>query len=146
MENNEILHLIRSVEMLTNEAVVKWTKMFDHNIGISPILVLQELKAESPQKQTVLAETLAYTPGAITNISGKLVKLGYAERIYNDEDRRQILLGITEKGLSFLDEVQEKGDQLRMELFRELNDEEIKQYLAINEKLLQALRKTTFTP
>jgi len=137
LEKTDIFKLIRAVEMVTNETIIQWTKSFKHNIGISPILVLAELKQNGPQKQTVLAEKLGYTPGAMTNISGKLVKLGFAVREYNEGDRRNVMLSITKKGITVLNDAQQKGEELRINLFQALSEEELQQYLAIQEKLLR---------
>ena len=108
---------------------------------ISPILVLSELKQNGPQKQTVLAEELGYSPGAMTNIASKLVKERYAERQYNADDRRNVLLAITELGLKALEEAQKVGNEIQVELFSMLSKEEIEQYLSIQQKLLSIIDK-----
>ncbi|ASK61861.1 MarR family transcriptional regulator [Virgibacillus phasianinus] len=136
MENN-VFKLIRTVELFTNESIIRWNKSFRHNIGISPILVLAELKQKGPQKQSTLSKELAYTPGAMTNIANRLIKEGYAKRQYNEADRRIILLAITEQGLAILDEAQAKGQEVKKDLFDVLSEEEINQFLAIHEKLLR---------
>ncbi|NIK79005.1 DNA-binding MarR family transcriptional regulator [Paenibacillus castaneae] len=140
MEQTDIFKLIHTVELFTNEVIIRWMNSFEHNIGISPILVLSELKHKGPQKQTVLAKHLGYTPGALTNIANRLIKLSLAERKYNEEDRRNVLLSITEKGLDVLKEAQQRGRELRVELFQVLSEEEQQQYLIIHEKLLKNLR------
>src|SRR5690625_423100 len=88
MEDTNIFKLIRTVELFTNETIVKWTKAFPYHIGISSILVLSELRANGMQKQSTLSNQLGYTPGAMTNIANKLLKEGYAERKYDENDRR----------------------------------------------------------
>ncbi|SFM25097.1 DNA-binding transcriptional regulator, MarR family [Paenibacillus sp. 1_12] len=137
MEHTDIFKLIHAVELFTNEAIIRWMNAFEHNIGISPVLVLSDLKQRGPQKQTVLAKKLGYTPGAMTNIANRLIKLGMAERKYNENDRRNVFLSITEKGLDVLKEAQQKGQELRVELFQVLSEEELKQFLHIHEKLLK---------
>ncbi|WP_423799813.1 MarR family winged helix-turn-helix transcriptional regulator [Neobacillus sp. SAB-20_R2A] len=137
MEKDNIFKLIHTVELFTNEAIIRWNKAFQHNIGISPILVLAELKVKGPQKQTVLAEKLGYTPGAMTNIANRLIKLGFAERKYNEEDRRTVFLSITKEGTAVLREAQKKGQELRTQLFQVLTEEEVQQFLSIHEKLLK---------
>lgn len=141
MEEANIFKLIRTVELFTNESIVRWTKSFQPAIGISSILVLAELRAKGKQKQSTLSNELGYTPGAMTNISNKLIKEGYAERQYNENDRRMVLLAITEKGLSVLVEAQQTGLELRKELFSVLSKEEIEQFLTIHEKLLHSLER-----
>lgn len=143
VRETEVFRLIHAVENLTNETIIQWTKSFKHNIGISPVLVLSELKQHGPQQQTVLAKKLGYTPGAMTNIAGRLVKQDYARRRYNEEDRRHVLLDITSEGEKVLDDAYTKGKELRLNLFQALTKEEIEQYLAIQEKLLKHLKKKT---
>lgn len=140
MEAN-IFNLIRTVELFTNESIVRWTKTFQPNIGISSILVLAELRTKGMLKQSTLSNELGYTPGAMTNIANKLIKEDYAERKYNENDRRMVLLAITEKGLSVLEDAQKKGQELRKELFSVLSQEEVAQFLAIHEKILRSLEK-----
>ncbi|GIP22080.1 MULTISPECIES: MarR family winged helix-turn-helix transcriptional regulator [Paenibacillus] len=137
MEKTDIFKLIHAAELFTNEAIIRWMKSFPHNIGISPIIVLSELKHKGPQKQTVLAKKLGYTPGAMTNIANRLIKLGLAERKYNENDRRNVLLAVTDQGLTILREAQLKGQELRAKMFQVLSEEEIQQYLAIQEKLIK---------
>ncbi|WP_405027637.1 MarR family winged helix-turn-helix transcriptional regulator [Lentibacillus songyuanensis] len=141
MEESNVFQLIRTVELFTNESIIKWTKSFQHNIGISPILVLFQLKQKGAQKQSELAKELGYTPGAMTNIANRLIKDGYAERIYDQADRRIIRMGITNAGKALLDEAQQTGQALREELFSVLTDEEIKQFQAIHQKLLRNFKK-----
>ncbi|MFS0841021.1 MarR family winged helix-turn-helix transcriptional regulator [Paenibacillus sp. 1P03SA] len=137
MEKTDVFKLIHAVELFTNEAIIRWTKSFQPNIGISPIIALAELNQHGPQKQSVLAAKLGYTPGAMTNIAGRLTKLGLAERRYNESDRRNVFLAITDKGITVLREAQKKGQELRIEMFQVLNEEEIQQFLSIYEKLLK---------
>ncbi|MFE4571844.1 MarR family winged helix-turn-helix transcriptional regulator [Paenibacillus chitinolyticus] len=141
MDKNDIFKLIHTVELFTNEAIIRWTKSFEPNIGISPIITLSELKQNGPQKQSVLASKLGYTPGAMTNIAGRLTKLGLAERRYNENDRRNVFLAITDEGITVLREAQQKGKDLRIELFQVLNEEEIQQFLSIYEKLLKNIKE-----
>ncbi|GGH36800.1 MarR family winged helix-turn-helix transcriptional regulator [Paenibacillus segetis] len=136
MEQTDIFRLIHTVELFTNEVIIQWMNSFEHNIGISPVIVLSELKHKGPQKQTMLAKKLGYTPGAMTHISNRLIRLGFAERQYNTDDRRNVLLAITDKGLEVLKEAQQKGQELRVRLFQTLTEEEVHQYLKIHEKLL----------
>lgn len=140
MDTNNLFKLIHTVEAVTNESIILWNDAFPHNVGISPILVLGELERSGPQNQMKLAELLGFTGGAMTNIAGKLVKMGLAVRRSNDQDRRQVLLEITEEGTRVLKEAQTVGQQQHMELFEVLDADEIAQYLAINEKILNGLK------
>lgn len=143
MEQTDIFKLIRTVELFTNEVILQWMNSFEHNIGISPILVLTELKNKGVQKHTTLAKKLGYSPGAMTNIANRLIKLGLAERKYSEDDRRNVFLSITDKGLQVQKEAHLKGQELRIELFKVLSEEEVQQFISIHEKLLKNFEKTT---
>ncbi|WP_019243028.1 MULTISPECIES: MarR family winged helix-turn-helix transcriptional regulator [Bacillus] len=136
MEGTDTLKLIRIMQQYNNQAIFKWTKATNHNLGISPILVLAELKHKGPQKQTELAHTLGYTPGALTNIANKLIVQELAERIYDQNDRRSVIMKITDKGRQVLQESETKGHALHAELFQVLSEDELKRFLAIYEKLV----------
>src|SRR5699024_12577105 len=90
-------------------------------------------------KQSELAHELGYTPGALTNIADRLMKESYVGRVYDETDRRIIRLAITEKGKTILDQAQKTGQKMRKDIFSILTEEEIQQYLAIQQKLLNHL-------
>lgn len=138
-EETDLFELIHSAEAVTNEMLIRWTKAFDRNIGVSPVLVLSELSHRGPQPQSVLAAKLGYTAAAITNIAGKLVREGLAERRANEQDRRHVLLAITDKGQEVLKAAHQTGTDLRIRMFSALTKEEVEQYIAINRKLLDTL-------
>ena len=137
MEEKGVFEPIQTMQRLSNHAVIQWTKATRNNIGISPILVLVELKLHGPQKQSDLAQTLGFTPGAITNIANKLIESQLAERKYDSSDRRIIYLDITEKGMDVLKDAKQQGQFVYEQLFQVLNDTEIQQFLSIYEKLIR---------
>ncbi|MFD1361877.1 MarR family winged helix-turn-helix transcriptional regulator [Lentibacillus salinarum] len=140
MTQINLFKLIHAVELMNNENIIQFTKTFRYPLGISPILVLAELKSKDPQKQSELAETIGYTKGAMTHIAAKLTDLGLVERLDNANDRRAIQLAITPAGERALAEAQHIGQELFKQHFAVLNDAEIDQYLTIQEKLIQGIR------
>ncbi|GGJ82242.1 hypothetical protein GCM10007063_00890 [Lentibacillus kapialis] len=138
--NENIFKLIRTVELFTNESIIHFNNVYEHNIGISSILVLAELNQKGPQKSTAIAKELSYTPGAMTNIANKLIEEGYAVREFDDKDRRRVMLVITDEGERALQDAQKTGQKLRKEVFETLTNEEIRQFQSIYEKLLNQLK------
>ena len=140
MNKTNIFKLIRAIEQINNENIVTFTRAFPYPLGISPILVLSELKMKGPTKQVELAETLGYTKGAMTNIATKLVSLGLAERLHDESDRRKIQLKITSAGIKALLQAQKIRQEVFMQHFEVLSEEELNQYLLIQEKLVQGIQ------
>lgn len=137
MEQQNIFQLIHMLEQVTNANIVRFTKTFPYPIGISPILVLQELNANGPKKQMELAGMLGFTKGAMTSIANKLAANDLVVRIYDEMDRRTIQLEITDEGRTVLKKASTIGEEIYLELFSVLTHEEIEMYLALQKKLLQ---------
>ena len=136
-----IFNLIRQAELLNNETMLYFLKNFNRNIGISQILVLAELREKGPQMQSVLAKKLGYTPGGMTSIANKLIQEGYAERQYDEADRRVVRISITEKGFDILTDAQKEGQTMWQGIYSVLTDEEIDQMISIQKKLFEHVMK-----
>lgn len=143
MEKADIFQLINAIEQLNNGNIIRFTRKFSYPLGISPILVLAELKNKGPRKQIELAEMVGLTKGALTNISSKLVDLSLVERLYEEQDRRTIRLRITDKGLAALEEAQGIGHEIYAGLFESFSEEELDEYLRLQNKLIQSRSKNT---
>lgn len=137
-----VFDLIRTVEQFSNEMIVRWTKSFPQNLGISPILVLHKLEEHGALMQSELANMLGYTPGAMTNIANRLLKVNFAIRERDEQDRRIVRLMLTKEGKEFLEQAHEKGAQLRKEVFEKLEHTELEEYLRIQQKLLGFLKES----
>lgn len=140
MKKTDVFELIHTMELFTNQALIHWTKSFPYPLGISPILTLAELQSKGPQKQSALAQSLGFTPGAMTNIANKLIKEGYAIRQFDDSDRRIVYLALTAEGKKVLELAHLKGKELRFHLFETLSESERAQLLQIYKKLLSAFK------
>lgn len=137
MKESTIIDLIHTSERVNDRATVRFMNRLNKNIGISQIIVLSQLHEHGPQMSSKLAAMLGYTTGAMTGISNKLIKENYAAREYLENDRRVILLAITEQGRQIITEVQELNQKMMEEIYSKLSEKEIDQYLGIQKKLLE---------
>lgn len=140
MEKKSIFQLIHKIEQMNNRNIIHFTQRYPYPIGVSPILVLAELRTKGPRKQVELADVLGYTKGAMTSIANKLVTLGLASRMYDETDRRIVQLCITEKGEEAFITAQKIGEEMYMELFKAFTPDEIETYLSIQQKLLNNVK------
>lgn len=145
MEQENLFDLIHSIELISNEHIVRFTSQFSYPIGISAILVLAELRLRGPLRASELADMLGYTKGAVTHISTKLVTQELAERQYTEEDRRTVFLKITDKGSTALAEAEKLGQDIYLELFKELTENELEEYLRIQRKMVEGLKNRRLT-
>lgn len=141
MENNNFFELIHNAELFNDATMTLFMKKFGLNVNISQILALSKLKEEGSQRPSSLAQSLGYTSGAITKLTNNLLRAGYVLREHQEDDRRVILITITEKGLEVLDEAQHQGQNMRNEVYSVLNTEEVEQLLNIQRKLYERVKQ-----
>jgi MarR family transcriptional regulator, organic hydroperoxide resistance regulator len=67
-------------------------------------LVLSTLWEEAPLSSKAVADRLALEPSTVTPLVGRLVENGFLTRERDEQDRRQVVIGLTEKGRALKDE------------------------------------------
>jgi len=126
-------HLIRMMTKRWNEL------MLEEKVTISQFRLLVRLNESGPQKVSDLAEWIGVTSGAVTGMSDKLIRSGYAERRRDDRDRRVVYLAVTDEGRAFVDKMMSTQREMVATLFGRLPDEDVDHLKRIfNELLKQA--------
>ncbi|MDY0914935.1 MarR family winged helix-turn-helix transcriptional regulator [Rathayibacter festucae] len=105
----------------------------DLGIGISELGALEAL-AESPDLTPKwLGLELSLTTGAVTALLDRLAKAGHLDRVSNPQDRRSVLLRLTDSGNALLAAVDERYDAVGVEVLRaspRLGEDEVVEDLA----------------
>ena len=60
--------------------------------------VIEAIGTGEPKNMTTVAKLLSVTTGTLTISMNALVKKGYVQRVRSEEDRRVVLVSLTEKG------------------------------------------------
>ncbi len=139
--DKNIFELLHTIEKISYQMVVKWQQRSDNDLGISHILVLQELVNEGESRPSDIAKKLNFTPASLTHLSMKLTKQGLIERRQSKEDKRTKYLSITDAGKELVDKAYNDGIEVRRELFSHISTEEQQKMLEIYRKLDEALMK-----
>ena len=145
MEQKEIAvrQLFRLAELMIT---YMWPMQTIKSRGLNrtQLSVLLELTGQDYQTLTQLANQVSVTNQSMTAISSKLVNLGYVERVYNKDNRREITLHITEQGRAFEEEVIGEEIKYVMDSVCELNEDEFVLLRESSEQLYLLLEKTDF--
>lgn len=115
---------------------VEWQKRLDQLVSSSQATILKSLEVNGPQNATSLAERLRITPGAVTSLSDKLISSGYAQRSKNANDRRVVLLEITDQGREILQQFKVENKNVVNQLFSGLPEEDINHLIRIFQHVL----------
>ncbi|GIP26773.1 MarR family transcriptional regulator [Paenibacillus sp. J23TS9] len=98
--------------------------------------VLYTLKLRGSLKVSELAEALALTSPAITNLTDKLIAAGYVQRERAEEDRRVVYTMITEKGYEIIAKIAEDQKEMIQVFFNMLSEEDIQHLRRIFSSML----------
>jgi len=97
------------------------------------LLFLISMKNEI--KTTEIAKQFGVTPGAATGIADKLEKMGLIERQRKEEDRRVVVLTLTEKGKEFVEERKREHVLLYEEILKDFSKDELSEVIYLLNKI-----------
>lgn len=93
--NDILVKLFNEILELEQKAVI--TEEFK-DISNNDMHIIEAIGIEEPRNMSTVAKTLKVTVGTLTIAINSLVKKGYVERERSEEDRRVVLISLTDKG------------------------------------------------
>ncbi len=107
------------------------------NATANDMHVMEAVGIGQPKNMTTVAKALSVTTGTLTISVNSLVKKGFVERVRSEEDRRVVLISLTEKGKTVYLKHQKFHEDLVKKIVNQLDDEE----KILLEKVLSNLNK-----
>lgn len=149
MQNSELLTMIMDFTNVFNEFNNKAFKFIDEQLSKTGLvrthfIILHELVGGKELSMSDLSEILHVTKPNITVLIDKLVKLDYVERVNKNQDRRVILIRLTEKGEAFIGKSSEELIKSVVQLLDYLDKEDldlVKQTTQVMKVLIAKLNK-----
>ena len=68
------------------------------NISVNDMHIIEAIGTGEPKNMSTVAKLMSVTVGTLTIAINNLVKKGYVSRVGSEEDRRVVLIFLTEKG------------------------------------------------
>ncbi len=102
--------------------------------------VLRFIYQNDPCTSSRLAEQFEVNRSAITAMTNRFTDKGYIRRIADPDDRRVIMLSVTEEGKRVVENGEEKIRKFVESYMQELDKDEIEQFIGIYEKVAEAMR------
>lgn len=84
-------------DIMEIEAQVIITSEFK-DISNNDMHIIEKIGLDKPKSMSTVAKALSVTTGTLTIAMNALVKKGYVERVRSKEDRRVVLVSLSEKG------------------------------------------------
>ncbi len=132
-----IEELMQSMYAMRHKLMVGYMNKKEQVVTPSQGCVLRFIAEHESVNVKLIASTLNITSSAATQLIDALVENKYLMRSGNPDDRREISLSITPKAKKLFKESKEQGMQKMTELFKTLNDKELKEYAKLNRKIME---------
>ena len=129
--NEMLVKLFRSINVIEERAIR--TEEYQ-DVTANDMHVIEAIGMEEAKNMTSVARSLKVTTGTLTIAVNSLVKKGYVERVRSEEDRRVVLISLSEKGKRAYLHHRKFHDQMIDAVVEELTEEE-------QQVLERALRK-----
>lgn len=130
------------LEKLQDEAVA------DFDISFADFVLLATLRREPAPHElpvSLLAVYVLRPMGSISQAVNRVEKRGLVRRRDAENDRRKVIVGLTEEGLRFADEVHEAYEAIRTRVFRDLDDAQLVEIHGSVRTMLDALELDHWT-
>ena len=126
MSNYEVLHdiLVKLFqEILDIESKALITSEFK-DISVNDMHIIEAIGEREPKNMSSVAKIMSVTVGTLTIAINSLVKKGYVHRERSEEDRRVVLISLTEKGKQANAHHMKFHDGMIQAVLKDLNEEQ----------------------
>lgn len=119
--NEVLVKLFRDINTIEERAI----KTGEYKeLTVNDMHVIEAIDIHEPKNMTTVAKSLMVTTGTLTISVNGLVKKGYVERTRSEEDRRVVLISLTEKGRKAYAQHQQFHQEMIDAIIQGLNEEE----------------------
>ena len=119
--NEMLVRLFRNVNVI-EERAIRTDEYKD--VTANDMHVIEAIGMDEAKNMTSVARSLDVTTGTLTIAVNSLVKKGYVDRVRSEEDRRVVLISLSEKGKRAYLHHREFHDRMIGAVVEELTEEE----------------------
>ena len=114
-------------------------QLFEGTATRSEFFILRSLSENGPQRPTLLAEQFELATSQVTALTDKLYKIGFVTRTRSTEDRRSIVLALTDEGEAAFRNLEVVRRKYLQERFGTLSEEELNVMIHVFDKILATM-------
>ena len=134
---NRTQRLTDIIMTLQRKFVLGLSKELDHGrISFPQFFLLMQIGQHKHMTMTQVAECMDHSTAAATGLVDRLEKFHYIKRMVSPEDRRKVLVSITETGRKTVEATRRKIMEGLGQFINQLTAKEQEDWLGIHEKLL----------
>ncbi len=126
--NQVLVRLFRRINYLEEKAICR--DKFK-NITLNEVHVIEAIGEDGDKNMTAVAKALDVTTGTLTISVNSLVRKGLVKRVRSEEDRRVVLISLTDQGREINRRHIDFHHKMINEITEELNEEELGQLVGM---------------
>ena len=119
--NEVLVRLFRNINVIEDRAICTGDYK---DVTANDMHVIEAIDMEEARNMSSVARSLGVTTGTLTIAVNSLVKKGYVERARSEEDRRVVLVSLSEKGKRAYLHHRQFHEQMIEAIVEELSEEE----------------------
>lgn len=119
--NEVLVKLFNEIMHIEEKAII--TEEFK-DISNNDMHIIEAIGKEEPKNMSTIAKSLSVTVGTLTIAINNLVKKGYVNRVRSEEDRRVVLISLSEKGVRAYEHHKSFHEEMVEATLEGLNDSE----------------------
>lgn len=104
-------------------------------ISINDMHIIDAIGLREPKNMSTVAKAMSVTVGTLTTAINNLVKKGYVSRVRSAEDKRVVLLSLTDKGIAAYRKHAAFHKKMVQTVMEGLKDDELEILVSAMEKL-----------
>lgn len=133
-------HVEEQIGFLLRKAHQRASSIFqsqfgDHQVTPTQFSAMCKLRDEGEISQNHLGRLTAMDPATIQGVSRRLIERGMVKTRADDNDKRRMLLALTDQGREVIDSLVDKGRFVTKKTLSPLNEEEQRQLLGLLGKI-----------
>ena len=119
--NDILVNLFNEIWDIEEKALI--TEQFK-DISVNDMHIMEAIGIEKPKNMSSVARLIDVTVGTLTIAINNLVKKGYVMRVRSEEDRRVVLVSLSEKGKAAYEHHRQFHQKMVGAVLEDLNQEE----------------------
>ena len=119
--NDILVNLFNEIWDIEEKALI--TEQFK-DISVNDMHIMEAVGIEKPKNMSSVARLVDVTVGTLTIAINNLVKKGYVMRVRSEEDRRVVLISLSEKGKAAYEHHRQFHQKMVGAVLEDLNQEE----------------------
>ncbi|MDO5390877.1 MAG: MarR family transcriptional regulator [Eubacteriales bacterium] len=119
--NDILVNLFNEIWDIEEKALI--TEQFK-DISVNDMHIMEAIGIEKPKNMSSVARLIDVTVGTLTIAINNLVKKGYVMRVRSEEDRRVVLISLSEKGKAAYEHHRRFHQKMVEAVLEDLNQEE----------------------